>query len=147
MALAERLTQEAIAAQKAGDSGRLGTLRLLLAAMQNRAIEKRGKGDASPLTDIEVTEVLQREAKKRREAADLYAKGGRDDLRAKEEEELAVIAGYLPAEMSRADITAVVKRLVAGHTEFSSLMKTAMAELKGKADGKLVSDVVRETLS
>lgn len=148
MTIAERLAQEATAAQKAGDGGRLGTLRLLLAAMQNREIEKRGKGSAGPLSDDEMTDLLRREAKKRREAMELYAQGRRDDLRAKEEAELAVIAGYLPAEMSRADIVVVVKRLADGGTkEFSTLMKAAMADLKGKADGKVVSEVVKEVLS
>ena len=147
MTLQERLAQDTTAAQKAGDAGRLGTLRLLLAAAQNRAIEKRTGGSPASLSDDDMLELLRREAKKRREAMDLYAQGGRDDLRKKEEAELAVIMGYLPAEMSRADIAAVVKRLATGSLEFSSLMKAAMAELKGKADGKLVSDVVKEVLS
>ncbi len=148
MTIAERLAQDTTAAQKAGDTRRLGTLRLLLAAMQNREIEKRGKGAAGPLTDEDLTDLLRREAKKRREAAELYEKGGRDDLRAQEEAELSVIMGYLPAEMSRADIIAVVKRLAGGDIkEFSALMKAAMAELKGKADGKVVSEVVKEVLS
>jgi hypothetical protein len=147
MTIAERLAQDTTVAQKAGDAGRLGTLRLLVAAMQNREIEKRGAGSAGPLSDDEMTDLFRREAKKRREAMELYTKGGRDDLRTKEEAELAVIAAYLPAEMSRADIVAVVKRLADGGTrEFSLLMKAAMAELKGKADGKVVSEVVKEVL-
>ena len=147
MTLQERLAQDTTAAQKAGDAGRLGTLRLLIAAAQNRAIEKRTGGSPTSLSDDDMLELLRREAKKRREAMELYAQGGRDDLRVKEEAELAVIMEYLPAEMGRADITAVVKRLATGSSEFSSLMKAAMAELKGKADGKLVSEVVKEVLS
>ena len=147
MTLQERLAHETTAAQKAGDAGRLGTLRLLIAAAQNRAIEKRTGGSPTSLSDDDMLELLRREAKKRREAMELYAQGGRDDLRVKEEAELAVIMEYLPAEMGRADITAVVKRLATGSSEFSSLMKAAMAELKGKADGKLVSEVVKEVLS
>lgn len=148
MTIAERLAQDTTAAQKAGDAVRLGTLRLLVAAAQNRAIEKRTKGSDAPLTDEEMVELLRRESKKRREAIDLYTKGGRDDLRAKEEAELLVIAQYLPADMSRADVLAVVKRLASGGTfDFNSLMKATMAELKGKADGKLVSELVKEALS
>ena len=148
MTLQERLTQDTTVAQKAGDAVRLGTLRLLLAAVQNRAIEKRAGGSGAMLSDDEMLEVLRRESKKRREAVQLYTKGGRDDLRKKEEAELAIIAGYLPADMSRADIVAVVKRLAAaGPHEFSSLIKVAMGELKGRADGKVVSEVVKEVLS
>ncbi|MEY4731207.1 MAG: hypothetical protein RL681_153 [Candidatus Parcubacteria bacterium] len=148
MNLHEHIVQDAATAQKAGDAVRLGTLRLLIAAAQNRAIEKRAGNSDVKLSDDDMLELLRREAKKRREAIELYAKGGRDDLRTKEEAELAIIAGYLPAEMSRADVIVVVKRLAgAGSQEFSSLMKAAMAELKGKADGRVVSDVVKEVLS
>lgn len=144
MRLEERIQDDVKAAQKASASGRLGTLRLLVAALKNRSIEKRTSGSAEQLTDEDVIEVLQREAKKRREAIDIYRKTKREDLAHKEEAELAVINEYLPSMLGRAEIEAVLDELVAsGVHDFAPLMKAAMERLKGRADGKLVSELVR----
>src|SRR3989344_2607376 len=77
MMLSERIAEEVKAAQKSGNGERLGVLRFISAQLQNRAIEKRGTGQSPQLTDADVRESLQKEAKKRREAAELFRKGGR----------------------------------------------------------------------
>jgi hypothetical protein len=147
MTLEERIRGDLTVAQKGGDAARVGTLRFLLAQMHNREIEKRGAGKEPTLTDDEVMDVLRREAKKRREAIELFTRGGRADLRDRETAELAVIESYLPAAMSRAEIEAIVDGLMAkGLSDFNQLIRAAMQELKGKADGSLVSQVIRERL-
>ncbi len=148
MSLLSRISEDIKIAQKAGEAARLNTLRFLSAQFQNREIEKRGSGSAGPLTDEETLQVIQREAKKRREAIELYRAGNRADLASKEEAELAIIGAYLPAQLSEAEIAVVVDRLVAkGPREFNAIMKMAMAELKGRVDGKAVGDAIRAKLS
>ena len=146
MTLEERIRTDVIAARKGSEAFRVDTLRFLVAQIGNRAIEKRGTGTADPLTDTEVVEVLQKEAKKRREAAEVYARGGRADLAKKEEDELTILAAYLPAMMSREEVTAAVRRVAKSGGDFKAVMPKVMAELKGKADGKLVAEVVKEVL-
>ncbi|HTY39804.1 MAG TPA: GatB/YqeY domain-containing protein [Candidatus Paceibacterota bacterium] len=148
MTLAERILEDTKSAQKAAAAERVGTLRLLTAAFQNRAIEKRGTGSSEPLTEEEMTQVLQKEAKKRREAIELYTKGDRADLAKKEQTELALIETYLPKMLTAEEIKMLVKKAQkGGATEFSAVMKAVMAETHGRADGKMVSELVRQSLS
>jgi len=147
MDLKARLQSDTTVAQKSGDARRLDTLRFLLAQLHNREIEKRGAGKEPTLTDGEVQEVLQREAKKRREAIELFTRGGRTDLRDREAGELKLIETYLPAAMNREEIAAVVDRIVAGGlTDFNTVIREAMKQLKGKAEGSLVSEIIRAKL-
>ena len=134
-------------ALKGGEQERLQTLRFVLAQLQNREKEKQATGQAPHLTDEETMEVLQREAKKRRESAALFEKGGRPDLKEKEERELVIIQAYLPAMMSDEEVRKVIEQLVAaGNNEFSSLMRESMKQLKGKAEGGRVTQLVKEQL-
>jgi hypothetical protein len=145
--LGERIAQDLVAAQKAGDAFRVQTIRFLIAQLKNRSIEKRSAGSGEILTDTEVIEVLQREAKKRREAIDIYANGGRADLAEREHRELKLVLGYLPKPMEQAEVVAVVRKLAAeGNGGFKVLMKAAMGELKGKADGKLIAEAVKTVI-
>ncbi|MEK7110747.1 MAG: GatB/YqeY domain-containing protein [Patescibacteria group bacterium] len=147
MSLLSRISEDIKTAQKAVEAVHLNTLRFLMAQLQNREIEKRGSGSAGPLTDEETLQVIQREAKKRREAIELYRAGNRADLATKEEAELDIISAYLPAQFGEAEIAAVIDRLVAkGPREFNAIMKMAMAELKGRADGKAVGEAIRAKL-
>jgi len=142
--LKEKLTDDLKEAMKAGLKEKTDTVRFLLAQIQNREIEKRSTGQAPTLTDEEVIEALQKEVKKRREAIELFRKGGRPELVQKEEKELVFIAGYLPAEMSREELEKIIVDLKnQGFNDFNSLMKEAMKKVKGKADGKLVSEIVK----
>lgn len=148
--MAIRLTIEADlkSSMKNADQDKVGILRLLLSAIHNEEIAKRGRGEEGILTSEEEIVVLKREAKKRKESIELYLKGGRNDLAEKEERELKFIGQYLPAELSREAIEEVVSKVVAaGNKDFGTAMKESMKELKGQADGKLVAEVIKSLLS
>jgi len=152
MALAADIQRDLIQALKSHDDMTVGTLRMVTAAFHNREIEKRGKGDASPLSEDETLEVLRREVKKRREAIGLYEKGGRPELAEKEKAELAVLQKYLPAGVSEAEIEAAVDRALAANPgatkkEFGKVMKAAMQELGGRAEGPVVAGMLNKKLS
>ncbi|MBI2888629.1 MAG: GatB/YqeY domain-containing protein [Candidatus Liptonbacteria bacterium] len=146
MSLKEKIVADVRNAMKAGDAVRVGILRMLVAAIKNQEIEMRAKG-SEELSEEDTMRVLDREAKKRREAAELYVKGGRKDLADREKTEAELIAQYLPSQASDGEITEVVWRLHAGGAkDFGSLMKGAMQELRGKADGARVGAIVKEAL-
>lgn len=145
--LHEKLHEDLRAALKGRREFELSVLRMLSAALKNREIEKKSSGQSPTLTDEDVLSVLSREAKKRREAAVLYGKGGRPELEEKEFKEAELIQKYLPAQMSAEEIEAVIKNVIKGGAkDFGSAMKEAMKELKGKADGKAVGEAIKKLL-
>ena len=147
MSLQERLSTDLKAALKNADSFRVSILRLLSASLQNEAISKRTNGVDNPLTEAEVIGVLKREAKKRKESIDIFKGAGRFDLSENEEKELVIIQEYLPPEVSREEIEATAKRIMAsGITDFPTLMKFVIAEFDGAEDGKQVAEIVRLVL-
>jgi len=121
-----------VTAMKAGEKDKVGTLRLVQAAVKNRDIELRTAA-TQPDDDAMVTEVLQKMIKQRRESADLYRKGGRDDRAAAEEAEIAVIEKFLPAQLSEDEAKAAIAAIIA-ETGASSMkdMGRVMAEVKAK---------------
>ena len=136
---------------KSGRSLEVETLRLLLAALHNRSIEKRGKRQAEELIDEEVLEVLNKEAKKRKEAADIYLKAGRRDLAEKETKELEIIKCYLPEQASLELIEKTVKDAIqkTGAKEakdFGRTMAEVMKSLKNKADAGAISEIIKKNL-
>jgi uncharacterized protein YqeY len=144
----ERLTEDLKGALKRGDSDLVSTLRFLLAQIQNEEIDSRGRGGSETLSEEVVTAVLKTEVKRRNEASLLFKEGGRNDLVGQEEKAVRVIRNYLPPELSREKIVEVVRRLRAnGFNEFSTLMRETMAELKGRAGGREVSEVVKEVIN
>jgi len=126
-----------IAAMKDGDKETTATLRLVSAAIKNRDIEAR-TGSAPADDDQLVTEVLQKMIKQRRESADVYRKGGREDRAAAEESEIAVIERFLPKQMSDEEARAAIAAIVA-ETGASSIkdMGRVMAEVKSRHAGEL----------
>lgn len=131
-------------ALKAGDSAAVSTLRMALAALRNRQIELKKLEENLILEDEEVLAALEREAKKRREAASLYRTGLRVELAEREEAELKILQKYLPAELSDSELSAVVsEEAVRVGREFAPLMKAVMARVKGRADGKAVQEKIR----
>ena len=151
--LFDQLQSDLRTALKEKRSFELGVLRMLIAALKNREIEKRGTGQSPTLTDEDVLSVLAKEVKKRREAAAVYATGLRRELQEKEIKEAKFIEKYLPTQMSEAEIEAVVKKVIdalpaqaGGATDFGTAMKQSMAELKNKADGKKVGEMVKKLL-
>ena len=145
MALFQKISDDMKAAMKSGDKARLEVLRFTLASLNAAQKEKALKDPQASLDDAEVVAILQREAKKRKDSIELFKQGKRDDLVAKEEGDLKVIYEYLPQELSRDEIVAIVKDAKAnGATDFGSIMKEVMKVAKGRADGKTVGDVIRD---
>ncbi len=147
MSLLDRLTEDMKSAMKAGAAVRLGTIRLLRGQIKDAAIDKRAE-----LTDDEMLGVLANAAKKRREAIEAYQNANRQDLAGKEEAELAVIQSYLPAAPDAAEIEEIIDRAIteAGAQtirDLGKVMPLVMNETKGRADGKMVSEMVRRKLS
>jgi uncharacterized protein YqeY len=126
-----------VAAMKGGDKETTGTLRLVSAAIKNRDIEAR-TGSAPADDDQLVTEVLQKMIKQRRESAEVYRKGGREDRAAVEEGEIAVIERFLPKQMSDGEAQAAIQAIIA-ETGASSIkdMGRVMAEVKTRHAGEL----------
>jgi uncharacterized protein YqeY len=142
MSVLQRVQQDATAALKAGDRERVHALRLVASELQKAA--KDGTGDE--------LEVLQRERKRRLEAAAAYSDGGRDDLAEAERREAEIIEVYMPEQLSDADLEAIVGDAVAragasSPREMGRVMSLVMPEIRGRADGKRVSRVVKETLA
>ena len=149
MGLKEKLQSDLTDAIRSQDAVKSGTIRMLLAAITNE--EVAGKS-AKVLTDAEVITVLSREAKKRREAVEAYTNAKRDDLANKEKEEAAVIALYLPEQLSEADIkkliaNAIVETSASGPAGMGLVMKVLQPKIAGKADGGVVSSLVKAALS
>ena len=149
MGLKEKLQSDLTDAIRSKDAVKSGTIRMLLAAITNE--EVAGKS-AKVLTDAEVITVLSREAKKRREAVEAYTNAKRDDLANKEKEEAAVIALYLPEQLSESDIKKLIADAIAetnavGPAGMGLVMKVLQPKIAGKADGGVVSSLVKAALS
>lgn len=144
MNLSDKIHSAYQQAFKAREKETTAALRLILAAIKNQSIELK-----RTLTDDETISVLRHEAKKRRESILAYRQAGREELAKQEEFEQQLIDGFLPQQMSEAQIQAVVDRLKSGSNwpdNFGEAMKLVMAELKGQADGKLTAKVVNQSL-
>jgi len=145
MSLLQKINEDMKSAMKSGDKARLEVLRFTLASLNPAQKEKALKDPQATLSDEEVITILQKEAKKRKDSIELFKQGKRDDLVAKEEGDLKVLYEYLPAELSREEIVAMVAAAKAnGAADFSSIMKEVMKSAKGRADGKTVGDVIRD---
>ena len=146
MTLKEKITADIKAAMIAKDAERLGTLRMLSAAIQTEEINVRAKG-VTALTDEDVMKILRRENKKREESIKVYTDGARPEMAAAEKKEMEIISGYLPKDMSEAEIRAVVEKVVkSGAKDLGSVMKGVMAETGGRAPGKIVSEMAKQLL-
>jgi len=147
MALQEKLGDDLKAAMKGGQKERVEVLRFVLAGVQSAAKEKNAKAPGVALTDDEVTALLQKEAKRRKEALELFRQGKRDDLVKKEEADLTIIFEYIPQGLSTADLEKIVDELKAkGFNDFNSLMRETMKAAKGRADGLTAGDVIKKKL-
>ena len=144
--LKARLSGEMKEALKAGEKVRLSALRLLAAAVKNREVELRREA-----TEDEFVEVVAREVKRRKEAADAYEKAGRQDLLEREREEQAALETYLPAGLSEQEVAALVEEAIAstgatGPGDLGKVMGHVMARAKGRVDGTRVNALVRSRL-
>jgi len=147
MALQERIQQELKAAMLAKDSERVGTLRLLKSAIGYVLVEKK----VDRLTDAEVVAVIQKEVKKRREAAEQFQAGGRPELADKEKREMAMLESFLPPPLSPEELEQLVQAVIqelgaTSKKEMGPVIKAVQAKAAGRADGKTISAVVGRRL-
>jgi uncharacterized protein len=146
ISLQERLDQAFKKAIKGQQQTVLSTLRMLKTAVRHKEVEV-----IHPLSEAELMAVINSQAKQRRDAIAEFTKAGRPDLANKEEEELSVLLSFLPAQLSSEAVEAEVVRIIAqvgatGPKDLGKVMKSAMAELAGKTDGKVVQEIVRRLL-
>jgi uncharacterized protein YqeY len=146
MATTESIRDAMTAAWKAGDTTRRDALRLMIASMENARIEL-----GHPLAEADVTRVLQKEAKQRRDSITEYAKAKRQDLVDKEQAELDVITEFLPQQMSEEELRAIVRSVIeeagaASPNDLGKVMRPLMAKIAGRADGAAANAIAREIL-
>lgn len=146
MDLKQKIDQDMRTALKSGDKLKLNITRLLKSEIRYREIDK-GK----ELSEEEVTEVLSSSVKRHRDSIEQFRKGGREDLVKKEEEELNLILGYMPAQLSQGEIEKLIEESIAevgaeGEKDIGKVMKTLMPKVKGRADGKTVNLLVASKL-
>lgn len=150
MSLFEQVQAELIAAMKAKDAVRLTALRMLKTALLNKKVEK---GAGASLDQAEEMAVVKMQVKQRREAADEFRKGGREEQAAQEEAERAILEAYLPAAVSEDEVNKAVEEVVrqtgaATAKDMGKVMGTVMAKFKGaNVDGKLVNKLVQQRLT
>jgi uncharacterized protein YqeY len=140
-----------VTAMKGGDKAGTGTIRLIQSAIKNRDIELR-TSTAAPDDDLLVTEVLQKMIKQRRESADLYRKGNREELAATEEAEIAVIERFLPKQMSEDEARAAISGIIAdvgasGMKDMGKVMGEVKARFAGQIEPARASALVKSALS
>lgn len=149
MRLKEKLNEDMRKALREKNTLRLSTIRLLLAAIQNLQI---ARGKEKELKESDLIGALRTEAKKRKEAIEEYKKGKRKDLVEKETKELGIIREYLPKELSPEELGRIIEETIEeisakGPKNMGKVMGAVMVKVKGRADGKVVSQIVRERLT
>jgi len=153
MSIKSKLEGEIKDALRAGDKLRLSCLRMLKARVVDAEVAARSKrGKTAELDDDEELAVIATYAKQRRDSIDSYVAGGREDLAGKERQELDIVNSYLPQQLSEGELRGIVEQAIAeagasSAADLGKVMKILMPRVKGTADGKLVSRIVRETLA
>ncbi len=146
MGLREQIDADIKGALKSGAKDKVSALRMLSAALKNKQIDKR-----RPLTDDEVVETVRSLIKQRKDSIEQFSKGGRQDLVDKETAEVVVLEVYLPKQMSQEELESMVRDVVAqtgaqGARDMGKVMKALVPLLGGRADNKLVSELVKRAL-
>lgn len=148
MSLKERIENDFKDSLKKKDEIAVSALRMLKAAIQNKEIEKRG----AKLQEAEVISIIVKQIQQHHDSIEQFTKGKRDDLVKRETIELEILKNYVPKQLSEEEIITVVKKIISeekadGRPDFGKVMKAAMFQLSGKADGKLVSEIVKRLLN
>jgi len=149
MDILKKINEDLVTSMKSrADELRVSTLRMMKSSIKNAEIAKRGKGE---LTEEDITGVLSTMVKQRKESVEQYQKAERNDLADKENKEIGIIQVYLPDQLSIEEVDEIIKSTIqeagiTGMKDMGRLMKELMPKLKGRADGKLVSQRVKETL-
>ena len=146
MSLKDELKTSLVSAAKAKDQVLLDTIRAVQSAIRYKEIEKK-----SEFSDAEIIAVISTLCKQRRESIDQFQKGGRADLVAKETRELEILQKYLPAQLSEEEVKQTIQKIIAdtgakGPADMGRVIKEAMKQFAGKADGKAVSELVKSLL-
>lgn len=149
MSLKQQIIEDLKTAMKAGDTVKRDTLRMFDSMIKNVEIEKKKREEG--LSDEEVQEVAMRAIKQRRDAMEQYKAGAREDLVEKEQAEIEILMNFMPSQMSEAEATAEVEKIIANlgvtsKADIGKVMGAAMGSLKGKVDGNLVKKIVEEKL-
>jgi len=147
--LKNKIREDLKNSMKKGEATRTSAIKMLLAAIANKEIEKMKKEEG--LNDDETMDVIRSEAKKRKDAIEGFEKGGRPELAQQEKDELIILEAYLPPEISDEELLTVVKKgveeaQVASPADFGKVMKILAPLLKGKASGNRIADAVRKEL-
>ncbi len=147
MTLLDRIEGAMRDAMRARDSRRTQTLRMAMAAAHNRKIELR-----RDLTDDEIVEVLGRQVKQRRESIEVYRNAGREDRAVEEEAEAAILAEFMPAQLGDAELESLARAVIAetgasSPSEMGKVMGRLVPQVRGRADGRAVSEVVKRLLA
>ena len=147
MSLKERITEDMKAAMRAGEKERLGTVRMILAAIKQREVDERVN-----LDDAQVLAVLDKMVKQRKESVAQFATGGRADLVAKEQAEIALLQQYMPAQLSAAEIESLISKAIASTgassmKDMGKVMGALKSELAGRADMSAVSARIKQMLA
>jgi len=147
MSIKKKIESEMILAAKAKDKLKLSALRMIKTAMHNKEIDLKRE-----LNETEMLQLLSSLAKQRNDSIDQFKKGGRTDLVDKEEAELGIIQGFMPEQMTEKDVEEEIGNAIAevgatGVKDMGKVMKVLMPKVTGKADGKLVSELVKKKLS
>ena len=148
--LATRIETEMKDAMRARDGVRLNALRMLKSAVGYYLLEKGGKDQ--PATDADVTAVVQKQIKQRRDSIESYEKGGRMELAEKEKQELAILASYLPQALTADELGALIETTIAelgatSKAQMGAVIKAVMAKAAGRAEGRMVSQLVQQKLA
>lgn len=143
----ERIKEDLSIALKQKKEPNISVLRMVISAVLNKEIERRGTSEDPKLNDEELEAVIFSEIKKRRDSVESFEKGGRADLVAKEKAEIDILMGYMPEEMTEEEIRKIVKEIVENHKDMGSVMKEVVPKTKGRANGSLVARIVKEELS
>lgn len=146
MSLRDDVTKDMTASMKSGDRLRLSTIRMFLSAIKYKEVDLR-----RPLNDDEAVQVANTLIKQRQDSVEQFTRGGRPELAEKEAREIEILKAYLPPQMPEEELRALIKKIaseagVSGQKDMGRLMKAVMPHVKGKADGKLVNDIVKEVL-
>ena len=147
MSLKEKLLSNMKEAMKSKDSVKLGTVRSVISAVKNQEIDLKKE-----LSEEEILTIVSREVKKRKEAAVLYEKGNRPELKEKEIQEMKILQTYLPEQVSEKDLRRRIQEVIdetgaEGMKDFGKVMKTLVPEFKGKADNSFIKELANEYLN
>ena len=147
--LQEKLVEEMKEAMKSGDQLKVSVIRMLRASIKNKEIDK-GKGQ--PLTDVDVMELIMSSIKQHKDSIEQFAKGKRDDLVEKEQKEVELLQKFLPQPLTQQELEQKIREAIqasgaTGIKDMGKVMKIAMPQLVGRADGSAVSQLVKDLLS